>query len=102
MDETKQRIKKVVGDYITLFPEEYALSQEEIKSRRGLVEDDFASTEMFDGRVLYEIPETLSKMLGSQLFEQDLVWLKSGGLNKKQGARWFANTFRQFTLADKL
>ncbi len=68
-----------------------------------MTRDEFASVEgMFEGRGLYEISETLHGMLSSRLNEEDMTWLKAGGLNKKQGGRWFAKTFPQFALPDKI
>ena len=102
MTETQKNIKKVVDDYKLFFPDEYALVVEMIKGKKNTV-DEFASVDgMFDGRVLYEIPETLSKMLTKNLVLDDLTWLKSGGFNKKEGGRWFARTFREFSLAESI
>ncbi|MHB1086423.1 MAG: hypothetical protein ACYCZ0_01595 [Minisyncoccota bacterium] len=103
MQETKQRIKKVVSDYIKLFPAEYSIVCKGVEMKKKMTRDQFASIEgMFEGRGLYEISETLDAMLTKYLPEEDMVWLKSGGINHKEGGRWFAKTFPEFSLPDKI
>jgi hypothetical protein len=99
--DTKNRIKKIVEDYKRLFPEEYAIVVRGIQMKKELTRDKYASIEgMFDGRALYEIPETLHNMLAHSLIQEDIVWLKSGGHDRKEGGRWFAKTFPEFALPD--
>lgn len=103
MQETKQRIKKVVEDYIKMFPDEYAIAIRGTEALRQMTTDEFASIDgIYYGRALYEIPETLHSMLANNLPEEDIRWLKEGGADRKQGGRWFAKTFPVFAIATSI
>lgn len=101
--DTKQNIKKVVEDYIRIFPDEYATAIKGTEMLRSMTQDEFASIDgWYYGRALYEVPETLHNMLVKMLPEEDLKWLKEGGVDRKQGGRWFARTFPEFAIAQKI
>lgn len=97
---TKNRIKNLVGGYKALFPEEYETVVNFIAQNRKLQENEFASMRkdmtMLE-RALFELPETLSTMLIKELKPLELEYFKS-----KDGGRWFAKTFPQFALAQKI
>lgn len=103
----KKKIKTIVKDYITFFPEEYTLVVEQIRQRRDNAVDEFASSQLIHDhkdsaieRASYEIPETLLKMFTHVLTDQELATFRgSKGLEAKKAARWFATTFKEFSLA---
>lgn len=98
---SKKAITAVVKDYIKLFPEEFSEFKKGMTALRAVTRDKFAS---LDGtkytRALYEMPETLSNMLITRLDEADMLWLKAGGADRKEGAIWFARTFKDFCIPD--
>ena len=105
LDDPKASIKQIVADYKQLFPDEYQIVIKGIQATREMTKDDYAS--FFDessseNRALYEISETLHGMFVNALSEEELKWLKSGGLNHKEGGRWFARTFPEFALPTKI
>lgn len=72
--------------------------------QRGLMLDEFASARLqgSEMRALFEIPVELSEMLIMGLSEDEMEWFKAGGADRKEGARWFAQTFKAFTLPEKV
>lgn len=73
--------------------------------QRGLFLDDFASAKLQgspDTRALFEIPVDLHEMLVTNLSEEEMEWFKAGGRDRKEGALWFAKTFKDFTLPNKI
>lgn len=98
---SKKAIRKVVDDYVKLFPEEFEAFRNGMVALRATVHDKFAKLQGTEyTRALYEMPETLSTMLITNLEEEDMVWLKSGGKNGKEGGLWFARTFKDFRIPD--
>jgi hypothetical protein len=100
MQKTQNKIKNVVKLYKETFPEEYKTVCEGIEMSRRLQKDEFGSTQdgsNFVGRILYETPEKLQSLIIKNLDVEELEYFKS-----KEGARWFANTFREFRVADKI
>lgn len=101
MEKTQNRIKNLVEAYKIAFPEEYENALVGIETNRRLQEDEFASAQKSGsvqvGRALYEIPQTLSAMILRELEVDELEFLRS--IN---GARWFAKTFPQFAIAEKI
>ncbi len=103
MKEAKTAIRKTVTDYKTLFPDEYVALKKAVEFKRNLTRDEYASVDgWFEGRGLYEISETLFHMLVSALTEEEMLWLKRGGLNGKEGGRWFAREYPEFALPNKI
>lgn len=95
-DAIKQHIKRIVATYKALHPEDYKLTREAVRMKRQLLQDEkFATSEGSDMRALYEISETLSRYLISDLNNEEATWFKT-----TDGARWFARTFGEFTIPD--
>ena len=95
---TQARIKNLVEGYKKLFPEEYKIACEAVIMQRHIQNDEFASVKGEHAapsvqRKLYEIPETLYMTLIKELDGDELNYWKS-----KEGGRWFADTFKQFSL----
>lgn len=87
-------IKRIVDDYKRDYPEDYRLVVEGIAMKREMTRDEFASVEGSpDMRGLFEIPEVLVQNLIIGLDESTTTWWKT-----KEGGRWFARTFREFSL----
>lgn len=96
--DVKERIKKIVADYKSLYPREYSLIVEILIEKRKLVIDKFGRIDKnSDTRALFELPETLSQMLISTLSGEDLKWHDT-----KEGARWFVRSYPEFRLAPEI
>ena len=81
------------------YPTEYDLVVDQVKANRmaqkyntGKLEGDHAIQ-----RALHEIPEKLQIILIKNLDVDQTEYFKS-----KEGARWFATRFPQFSLAEKV
>lgn len=97
----KKHIAAIVGNYIRMYPKEFEMAKEGIRMQKGLYLDEFASAKLEgapDMRALYEIPVTLHEMLVMGLDEEEMVWFKAGGRDRKAGGKWFAKTFKYFAL----
>lgn len=105
MQSAKAHIRAIVENYIRLYPEDFAIVKKGIEMQRGLHLDEFASAKLAgssDMRGLFEIPVDLSEMLITGLSEEEMEWFKAGGASRKEGARWFAKTFKAFALPDSI
>lgn len=91
----QNRIKNLVQGYKTLFPEEYKSACEGVIMQRQIQKDEFASLggNHVAERILHEIPEKLYMSLVKELSAEELDYWKS-----KEGGRWFADAFPQFSL----
>lgn len=103
MRSTKELIRKIVRQYIKLFPEEFETFKQGMEAVRAVTRNDFATLQGTSySRALYEMPETLATMLLTGLNEEEMVWLKAGGMNGKEGGLWFARTFKDFCIPEKI
>lgn len=98
MQEAKNKITQGVKDYIKLFPGEYQDVIKDIKKKKA-VTNKFAELKGTDvvQRLLFEIPETLFTIINTRLTDEEKKWFES-----VEAGRWFAQSFRQFTVAEKL
>ena len=95
MTAYKNKITKFVGEYEKLFADEFAAFQAGMKEKR---KEGFAETGMdVIERALYEIPETLHAVFSTRMEEDELQWLQT-----KEGGRWFAKTFKQYCVGEKV
>lgn len=100
---TKKRISNLVMGYKTLFPEEYAFVVNQIEAKRRTQGDEFAQMKLENPmleRALYEVPEKLFIAFMNELETEEHNYIK--GQKSKEGARWFARTFKEFALAEKI
>lgn len=100
-NNTKRAVTKVVADYRKLYPDEYAAVIEQIRIERNKSSNDFASTG-HEGAIhqkMYEVPETLYKMLQNRLKTHELQEFQD---QQAGGPRWFAQTFKEFAIAQKV
>lgn len=98
MPLTKKRIKVLVESYIKENPLDWDTFKEGVKMTRKFTKDDFATLYgSNDSRALYEMPEKLYEEMIISLDEDEMVWFKS-----KIGSLWFARTFKDFALANKI
>lgn len=105
MQSAKTHIKAIVENYIRLYPNDFEIVKKGIRMQKGLLIDNEFGTAKGQGsemRALFEIPLELSEMLIMGLDEGEMEWFKAGGADRKEGARWFAKTFKDFTLPDKI
>lgn len=104
MQLAKKHIKQIVEKYIRLYPDEYEAFKQGMVAVRAVPKDDFAT---LDGskysRALYEMPEVLHTMLIKDLPDEEMLWLKTGvPSNRNQGGHWFAKTFKEFCIPNKV
>lgn len=102
MKEAKKHIREIVELYIKLNPQEFEDFKDGMKMVRATLKDEeFGSANAYT-RALYEMPETLNEMLITGLEEEEMVWLKAGGLDRKEGGLWFARTFKDFAIPNQI
>lgn len=91
------RIRTAVRDYQTMFPKEYKELMKVIEYDRQNLKTEMAEiTETRGGsdmRLLFEIDERLSTMIGMKLTHDEQVEFK-----EKENTRWFAKEFPQFAI----
>lgn len=105
MELAKKHITQIVRNYIRLYPEDYETVKKGIAMQKGLLLDAKFGTAKDTGsdmRALFEIPADLSEMLIMGLEPEEMEWFKAGGANRKEGARWFAETFKDFALPNEI
>lgn len=100
MDSAKRKIREIVEKYITDFPQEFTNFTVGMKMVRASLKDEkFGQLEGTNySRALYELPETLHNLFIMGLEEEEMVWLKAGGHDRKEGGLWFAKTFEAFRI----
>lgn len=106
METAKTKIDKCVASYIKLMPDEYAAFRAQLKGHRaGLIDQKYGTTDAGAAssmRAMFEMPETLHDMLVKALTEEEIIWFKAGGDDRKEGARWFANKYAAFRVPEKV
>lgn len=102
----KYNIKAIVVLYRAEYPEEYQRLKQAIEfSRQALYDPKYATVDAQElkahnlhiQRGLYEISITLDAMLVKGLSIEELTWWKT-----KEGGYWFAETFREFALPERI
>jgi len=97
-NQAKQKIRTIVANYIVLDPQEFASFCKEQKEWRKKEANAFASsTSDVVERKIFEIPDTLYSMLKIRLSDEDMDWFRT-----KEGARWFAKSFKDFRSSEKI
>lgn len=104
MQSAKINIKKIVDEYIKMFPIEYEDFKHAMQYRRATMHDaKFGTANTESGmRALFEMPVTLHDMFTNNLTTDQLKWLKEGGSDGHEGAHWFARTFPAFKLPENV
>ncbi len=104
MQSTKERIKKVVKEYIKMFPLEYEQFLNSHRQKQDNKINEFAEFKQHDQLVrhLFDIPETLFMALRMKLTTEQFDWMY--GFNEYEGNRagvtWFIRTFPQFKITE--
>jgi len=98
-DKTKEKIKRIVGEYKRMFPGEYNLVIKQIKRNRDNQRTKFAEMKQTGivERALIEIPETLNTMFRLRFTENEEEEFRT-----KKAMRWFAKEYPMFSLAEKI
>lgn len=106
MTSAKKHITQIVQKYIKDFPQEFEDFKEGMKMVRATLKDEYGTALGVDSssqtRALYELPETLHNLFIMELEEEEMVWLKMGGADRKQGGQWFARTFKDFCIPNRI
>jgi hypothetical protein len=92
----KEKLKKIVQNYCILFADELRLFKMQTNHKISRDTGELKYTDMVR-RPLYEIPENLDKMIKKGLNDEEKEYLKS-----IEGGRWFAKTFKEFSLITKI
>lgn len=92
------RIRTAVRDYQKMFPQDYkelmkaiAWSRQNLKTELAEITDTRGGSDM---RLLFEIDEKLSTMIGMKLTNEELLEFR-----EKENTRWFAKEFPQFAIS---
>lgn len=98
-DHIKRKIKTLVALYRAEMPEEYGLLIRAVEMKRRMLHDpEYATLEGGrHNRALFEISETLSSRLIMGMEVKEIEWFKT-----IPGSRWFARTFREFSLPSEI
>ncbi len=99
MKSIQNKIISIVNKYIKKNYEEYSGVCKQIKEKRELQKDKFASTgsDTYLGQLATEVPETLDNLLQEGLSEEEWIYYKS-----LDATRWFAKRFPEFSPAQKI
>lgn len=79
--------------------EEYSAVCKQIREQREKQKNKFASTgtDTYLSQLATEVPETLDNLIQEGLNEEEWIYYKS-----KEGTRWFAKRFKEFSPAEKI
>lgn len=97
--ELQEKIKAIVNDYKMYFPAEYEAFKQGQPVKIDKLKNEFASTEtdsVIEQHIL-DYPETLYTMLKMQFVDGE--WKQ---FDEKKMVRWFAKTFPEFAIAQKI
>lgn len=99
MVETQSKITNIVSEYKRLFPDEYKLFVKEMRGKKDVQSNQFSEIkgDMSLERALLEYPETFYTILRIRLTDDDWKYFDT-----KPGVRWFAKTFPEFAIAQKI
>lgn len=97
LSSTKKKIQRVVAAFKKRYPDDYRMVTEAVKVKRSMTADQFARIEGTHMRALFEMPEDLHSDLVMALDPDEIVWFKTN-----EGGRWFASTFKEFSLAEAI
>ena len=98
MKSAKYKIKRIVNQYKVIFKDEFADYMAGVKVREKSQLGEIKSTkDSLIRRVLYDIPETLFNLIHNKLEVEEDEWLRSVA-----GGRWFAKTYKEFSLIEKI
>lgn len=97
--QLKQKITSIVAEYIKFFPEEYEAFKAGMKEKR---DKTFSRTGKIEGtdvldRPIHEIPETMYGILNLHLTADELETFQNQTMS-----RWFARTFKDFSVVEKV
>jgi hypothetical protein len=102
MDSTKERIKKVVREYIRMFPFEYEQFLISHRQKQENKINEFAEFKQHDQLVrhLFDIPESLYLACKMKLQDEQFDWLFGTGTYEGNyvGITWFIKMFPQFKI----
>lgn len=98
-NSTKLKIKSVVDEYKVMFPEDYKGTCEVVLHQRKNLKNEYASVigSHVLQRALFSISEVLQGLIESRLDVGELTEFK-----EKESSRWFAKTYKEFSLATKI
>lgn len=102
MDATKELVKKVVREYMRVFPIEYEQFLNSHRQKQDNKINEFAEFKQHDQLVrhLFDVPESLYLAFKMKLPSEDFDWLFGTGVYEKSyvGVQWFMKTYPQFKI----
>ncbi len=103
MHATKERAKKVVREYMKLFPIEYEQFLNSHRQKQENKINDFAEFKGHDQivRHLFDIPESLYLAFKLKMSGDEFDWIFGTGVyeGKYEGVNWFMKNFPQFKIS---
>ena len=98
--DIKLKVTKIVTDWelknYGMFLSFLDARREKTRNLKNAFADLTKSTDFME-RLLYEVPESLDGEFQMQLSDDELKFLHS-----KEGSLWFAKTFRQYTIPERV
>ena len=90
----KDKVRKVVVEYIRLFPAEFSVFKNQIANVREQQRTKWAESKNTDfiERKLYEVPETLWLAIKQNLADDEMAWFQ------EHEGRWFIKAFPVFAV----
>ena len=102
MDATKERVTKVVREYMRVFPVEYEQFLHSHRQKQENTINEFAEFKQHDQLVrhLFDVPESLYLAFKLKLPSEDFDWLFGTGVHEKSytGVKWFMKNYPQFKI----
>lgn len=102
MDATKELVKKVIREYMRVFPIEYEQFLNSHRKKQDNTINEFAEFTQHDQLVrhLFDVPESLYLALKMKLPSEDFDWLFGTGVYEKsyEGVKWFMKNYPQFKI----
>lgn len=101
-EATKDRVKKVVREYMRMFPIEYEQFLNSHRQKQDNKINEFAELKGHDQLVrhLFDVPESLYLAFKMKLESDQFDWLFGTGVYERTytGVNWFMKTFPQFKI----
>ena len=100
MNESKEKIQKVIDLYKEMFPAEYTAYGKQMEAERETNMNEFAAGtgDNYINQLAHRIPLTLDNLFKSKLSDEEYKYI----FDVKEGAEWFGRTWKEFSPATKI
>ena len=100
MNEVQKKIVGITENYMRLFPEEMLDFKKGVRDKQKDLTHRLGKLGKGDDmieRILLEYPETLYNLFMAKLTPEEITYFQS-----KRCARWYAKTYKDFRVAEKI